>query len=180
MRRLFAAVAALGVLAGIAFGQSTRFVAPSIVFDDSGFNYVADPSGSLTFTRNLGTNTVQVRLVPGQVEGGLPFATTDADRAAVVGLDRATARSVIGIDVSGRGIEIPFDLATSDPYEVLSYFHERLPALGFVPSQELFGGSSYVFTCACQENRLTGARLVLDRMGRRAFVRLVLEVPSAY
>jgi hypothetical protein len=180
MRRLLAALALCGVCAGMALGQSTRFVAPSLVFDDSAFNYAGDLTGSLTFVRNMGTNTLKVTLVPGEVEGGLRFTTTDADRAAVVGIDRSVARAVIGIDVSDRGIELPFDLASVDPYDVLSYFHQRLPALGFEPSQELFGGNAYVFTCSCQENRMTGARLSLDRTGKRAFVRLVLELPTAY
>lgn len=180
MRRLFAALALCGALAGIALAQSTRFVAPSLVFDDSAFNYAGDVTGSLIFTRNMGTNTLKVALMPGEVEGGLRFATTEADRAAVVGVTRSVARAVIGIDVSERGIEIPFDLATTDPYDVLSYFHRRLPALGFTPSQELFGGNAYVFTCSCQENQLTGVRLTLDRAGTRAFARLVLELPTAY
>ena len=180
MRRLIAVLALLGVFAGVAAGQSTRFVVPSLTFDDSAFNYAGDPTGSLTFARNMGTNTLEVTLVPGKVEGALPFATTDADRAAVVGLDRSVARAVVGIDVSERGIELPFDLSTTDPFTVLSYFHQRLPQLGFAPSQELFAGNAYVFTCSCQENRLTGARLTLDRTGTRVFARLVLELPSAY
>lgn len=180
MLRRFAVLALCTAFAGVAAGQSARFVVPSLVFDDSAFNYVGDVAGSLSFTRNMGTNTLKVTLRPGEVEGGLRFTTTDADRAAVVGLDRSVARAVVGIDVSERGIELPFDLTTSDPYAVLSYFHRRLPELGFAPSHELFGGNAYVFTCACQENRLTGARLSLERMGSRAFVRLVLELPSAY
>ncbi len=180
MRRFLAAAALMGLLAGTALAQSTRFAEPSVVFDDSGFNYAGDLVGSLTFERNLGTNTLMVALLPGEVEGGLRFTTTEADRAAVVGLDRASARTVIGIDVSPRSIEVPFDLAATDPYEVLSYFHERLPALGFQPNQELFGGTSYVFTCSCSQVGPTGARLTLDRLGTKAYVRLVLELPSAY
>jgi len=180
MRRLFAALVLCGAFAGIALAQTARFVAPSLVFDDSAFNYAGDVAGTLIFTRNMGTNTLEVALMPGEVKGGLRFATTEADRAAVVGVTRSVARAVIGIDVSERGIEIPFDLATTDPYDVLSYFHRRLPALGFTPNQELFGGNAYVFTCSCTENQLTGVRLTLDRAGTRAFARIVLEIPSAY
>ncbi len=180
MRRLFAALAVCGAFAGIALAQTTRFVTPSLVFDDSAFNYAGDVTGSLIFTRNMGTNTLKVALVPGEVEGALPFATTEADRAAVVGVTREVARAVIGIDVSERGIEIPFDLASTDPYDLLTYFHRRLPALGFTPSQELFGGNAYVFTCSCQEFQRTGMRVTLDRVGSRAFARMVLELPTAY
>jgi len=179
MRRLLAVVALCAALAGLGYAQ-TRFVAPSLTFDDSAFSYTGDLVGSLTFARNMGTNTVNVTLVPGEVAGGLRFTTTAADRAAVVGLDREAARAVVGIDVSERGIELPFDLAATDPYDVLSYFHERLPAMGFQPRQELFAGNAYVYTCSCSEFEATGVRLTLERVGSRAYVRLVLELPSAY
>lgn len=180
MRRVLLILALLGVATGFAAAQTGRFVAPSLLFDDSTFNYAVDAEGSLILTRDTGANTLSVSLVPGHIAEGLRITTRDADRAAVVGLDRPAARAIIGIEVSDRAIELPFDPALTDPFAVLSYFHGRLPELGFAPSQELFGGNSYVFTCACRENRQTGARLSLDRAGERAYVRLVVELPTAY
>lgn len=180
MRRVLVAVALAALAAGYAAAQATRFVAPSLVFEDRAFNYAVDAEGSLILVRDAEANTLAVSLVPGHIQEGLRFTTRAVDRAAVVGLDRQAARAVIGIDVSDRGIELPFDPAEMDPFEVLAYFHQRLPELGFAPSQELFGGNAYVFTCDCQQNRQTGARLTLDRAGEKAFVRLVLELPSAY
>lgn len=179
-RRWFVMAVLLLVFAGVAAAQTERMVVPRLRFDDGGFAYAAHDMGYLTFNRAVPSNLMTVALLPEASENALPIHFTPVDPALLEGADNATARALLGIDVSERSIELPFAVAGADAFAVLRYFHERLPALGFAPRQELFGGTSYVYTCSCGMATDTGLRLMLDRTGDTMFVRLVLEFPTVY
>lgn len=179
-RRWFVMAVLLLALVGVSAAQTSPMVVPRLRFDDGGFEYATQAMGYLTFARAVPSNLLTVALLPEPTEGALPIHFVGVDPALLEGADHATARALLGIDVSERSIELPFAVSGADAFAVLTYFHQRLPALGFAPRQELFGGSSYVYTCSCGMATDTGLRLILDRTGETMFVRLVLEFPTVY
>lgn len=174
MRRPLRLAPAWSLLALLIFGFA--LAAPTLVFDDGGFDYALDEVGYLHFTRDVGADVLTVRLDTEASAGSLPL------RLAVVpaGLDREDARARVGIEATTRGLELTFRATDVGFPELLDFFHDLAPSLGFVQDQELFGGTTYMFRCGCQQQEETTLRVTLNRAEELIFVRLVVQTPFAY
>ena len=180
MKRLVALGAALIFIVSALALAEEPFANPTLVFDDASFDYYHHQVAYLHFERDAEQNVLFVTLDQNLAPYGIEVFLDRNALPAEGSVDQDQIHEFVGIDLSRRSIEVPFDLDTVDYVELLNEFHDMMPRIGFAPTSELVSGNTYVFNCGCVQHEATGLRLSLTPVGGTLYARLALHTPLAY